>query len=52
MKCPLVKGQEYTFDYTLAIPKLLPNIKAVVKAQLVGEHGVLACVMVDGEVKE
>lgn len=50
--CPLTKGSKYTFNYSLNIPKLLPNLKAVVNAQLIGDAGVLACVKVNGEVKE
>nr|ABU97461.1 group 2 allergen Ale o 2 [Aleuroglyphus ovatus] len=51
MKCPVTKGQKYTFNYGISIPKLLPNIKALVTAKLIGDHGVLACLIVDGEIK-
>lgn len=51
IKCPLTKGEEAKFTYSMNIPKLIPNIKAHVIATLSGDHGVMACVNVDGEVK-
>lgn len=51
IKCPLTKGEKATFTYSLNIPKLIPNIKAHVIAELIGDNGLLACVNVDGEVK-
>lgn len=52
VKCPLTKGKSYDFKYSLNVPRLLPDVKATVKAQLVGEHGILACVTVQGELKD
>ena len=52
VKCPLVKGQKYTLIYDLTVPTILPSIKTVVTAKLIGDHGVLACGSVSGEVKE
>lgn len=53
MKCPLKKGERVSFDYSMNIPKILPDIKAVVTAELVnGDNGdVLSCANVKGEIK-
>uniref|UniRef100_Q9U5P7 Mite group 2 allergen Gly d 2.01 n=1 Tax=Glycyphagus domesticus TaxID=105145 RepID=ALL21_GLYDO len=53
MKCPIRKGEHQELIYNIGeIPDATPEIKAKVKAQLIGEHGVLACGWVDGEVQE
>nr|ABG76192.1 group 2 allergen Blo t 2 isoform 8 [Blomia tropicalis] len=48
--CPLKKGQKYELDYSLIIPTVLPNVKTVTTASLVGDHGVVACGKVNTEV--
>nr|ABG76188.1 group 2 allergen Blo t 2 isoform 4 [Blomia tropicalis] len=48
--CPLKKGQKYELDYSLIIPTILPNLKTVTTASLVGDHGVVACGKVNTEV--
>ena len=48
--CPLKKGQKYELDYSLIIPTILPNVKTVTTASLVGDHGVVACGKVNTEV--
>ncbi|XP_017489350.1 PREDICTED: mite group 2 allergen Pso o 2-like, partial [Rhagoletis zephyria] len=52
MKCPVVKGQKVAFKYPMVVPKVLPNLKAVVAATLVGDHGTLACVQINGGVQD
>lgn len=52
VKCPLTKGQEVTFDYSLQILKELPLVKTVVTAQLIGDSGVLVCLKINGEVQD
>ena len=52
LKCPLVKGEKYTFTYPMTVPKVLPNLKALVTATLTGEHGTLACVNINGGVQD
>lgn len=52
MKCPIKKGDVTEFKYSINVPRLLPDVKAEVTAQLVGEQGVLACIKIKGELKE
>lgn len=52
LKCPLVKGQKYAYTFTLQVPKIAPTIKAVVRMELVGDHGSLACVDMNGGVSD
>nr|ABU97459.1 group 2 allergen Aca s 2 [Acarus siro] len=50
VKCPLVKGQTYTAKYSMNIPSIIPVTKSVVTVKLTGDHGVVACGSVDGEI--
>uniref|UniRef100_Q9NFQ4 Mite group 2 allergen Gly d 2.02 n=1 Tax=Glycyphagus domesticus TaxID=105145 RepID=ALL22_GLYDO len=43
VKCPIKKGDPIDFKYTTTVPAILPKVKAEVTAELVGDHGVLAC---------
>lgn len=52
VKCPLKKGQEYTVDYKLNIPKIVPKVKAVVRVDVEGDHGQVGCGAVNGEVQD
>lgn len=52
IKCPLAKGEKATFTYSLNIPMLIPSIKARIIAWLIGDRGVLACVLVNGEIND
>lgn len=50
--CPLTKGKKYHFEYNFVIPKFIPLIKSSLQAELVGKSGVIACVVIKGEVKD
>lgn len=50
--CPLTKGKQYHFEYDFVIPKFLPLLKSFIQAELVGKNGVIACIIIKGEVKD
>lgn len=50
-KCPITKGQLVDIKYKMIVAKELPNVKAGLKIQLIGDHGVMACAHVDGKVE-
>ena len=50
--CPLVKGQKYTFDYPLTVLKNLPVVKTVLTAKVIGDNGVLACIQINGDIRD
>ena len=51
LKCPLKKGTKYFLDYTFHIPSIAPEIKSKVTLKSYGEHGLIACGQVAGELK-
>lgn len=52
LKCPLVKGEKYAYTFTMQVPKIVPNLKAVVRMELVGDHGALTCADMNGGVSD
>nr|AAQ73490.1 type 2 allergen Lep d 2.035 [Lepidoglyphus destructor] len=51
IKCPIKKGDPIDFKYSGTIPAITPKIKAEVTAELIGDHGILACGTVNGQVE-
>ncbi|KAH9403924.1 Phosphatidylglycerol/phosphatidylinositol transfer protein [Tyrophagus putrescentiae] len=52
IKCPLVKGNTYTYHFTLTLPSVIPDVSAQVVLKLLGDHGTLACANMNGKVVE
>ena len=53
IKCPLVKGQKYTFTHEYSIPAIVPTIKnAELTAKFTGDHGTLACLTLGGDITD
>lgn len=50
LSCPVKKGQTVDFKYDIVVPTLVPNVHAILGAQLIGEQGLLACIKVKGVV--
>ena len=51
LQCPLVKDQTYHFTYKMEVPKELPTLnKVLVEIALIGDHGQLGCLHLDGGV--
>nr|CAD32314.1 Lep D 2 precursor [Lepidoglyphus destructor] len=51
LKCPIKKGEALDFNYGMTIPAITPKIKVDVTAELVGDHGVMACGTIHGQVE-
>nr|CAD32313.1 Lep D 2 precursor [Lepidoglyphus destructor] len=51
IKCPVKKGEALDFIYSGTIPAITPKVKADVTAELIGDHGVMACGTVHGQVE-
>ncbi|KAH9395824.1 hypothetical protein TYRP_020235 [Tyrophagus putrescentiae] len=50
VKCPVKKGEHVHLNYALTVPKLLPNLHNVeIGAKISGDHGLLACLRLHGD---
>ena len=53
VKCPLKKGEQYSFTYKLPVLKSLPSIPHTdVFAKFNGDHGNIACLQLKGSITD